>query len=184
MARQVVIYAVVVLVGLAGGTGIGYWAAQSKIGEANATIEQLQADQSQAQDELKAVDAEIAKLKGDLSRTQNAAVRLNTELTRTKKELGRNQAVLKQALNQQQPATGPAVTPTPQTSAATTVSKPAVPLPAGVREYTIKDGDSLWKIAANELGSGVRLEEILKLNPQITKSTTLTIGTKIKIPAK
>ena len=177
MAKQVVIYAIMVLVGLAGGIGLRYWMAGSKIMSAKATIDQLQTDQAQTQDKLNTALTDIAKLKSDLSRSRNDAMRLNTELTRTKKELGRNQAVLKQALGQQQPSA-------PQTRATTTASKTSAQLPAGVREYTIKDGDSFWKIAASELGYGARYKEIEALNPEVAAAKNLVIGTKIKIPAK
>ncbi len=183
MTKQAVIYAVVVLVGLAGGTGIGYWAAQSKISQANAMIDQLQTGQLQTQDDLTKANAEISKLKGDLSRSRNDTTRLNAELTRAKTELGRTQAVLKQALSQlpQSASAAPAVTAAPQRPG---VSKPATPLPAGVREYTIKDGDSFWKIAANELDNGARYKEIEALNPEVAAAKNLVIGTMIKIPAK
>ncbi len=54
------------------------------------------------------------------------------------------------------------------------------------RLYVVQDGDSLWKIASSELGSGARWEELVKLNADQLKSedATLVIGMKLKLPAK
>ena len=49
-------------------------------------------------------------------------------------------------------------------------------------EYTVKGGDSLWKIAKALLGDGARYPEIVKLNG--LKTTTLRAGQKLKIPTK
>lgn len=48
------------------------------------------------------------------------------------------------------------------------------------RTYTVKAGDSLWKIAATQLGNGSRWTEIQKLNG--LKSTTIYKGQVLKIP--
>lgn len=46
--------------------------------------------------------------------------------------------------------------------------------------YTVKKGDSLWKIAQNQLGKGSRYPEIMTLNG--LKSKTISTGTQLKIP--
>ena len=46
--------------------------------------------------------------------------------------------------------------------------------------YTVKQGDTLWKIAKTKLGSGARYREIVQMN-NLT-GTKLTAGQKIKIP--
>ena len=46
--------------------------------------------------------------------------------------------------------------------------------------YTVKKGDSLWAIAASQLGNGSRWPEIQKLNG--LTSTTIYAGQKLKIP--
>ena len=46
--------------------------------------------------------------------------------------------------------------------------------------YTVKRGDSLWKISKNLLGSGSRYKEIMALNG--LKSETIRIGQNLKIP--
>ena len=51
---------------------------------------------------------------------------------------------------------------------------------AASRTYTVKSGDSLWKIAQNMLGNGARYPEIKSLNGLI--SDTIHPGTVLKIP--
>lgn len=53
---------------------------------------------------------------------------------------------------------------------------------ASYTEYTVRSGDSLWKIAAEKLGNGNRYTEIVALNG--LKSTVLQVGQKLKIPKK
>ena len=61
--------------------------------------------------------------------------------------------------------------------------EPEAAAPAGSQEYEVKSGDSFWKIAAKELGSGARYGEIAKLNPGVD-SATLRVGQKILVPEK
>lgn len=51
---------------------------------------------------------------------------------------------------------------------------------AATREYTVKKGDSLWAIAAKQLGSGSRYKEIKDLNG--LKSDTIYAGQVLKLP--
>ncbi len=51
-----------------------------------------------------------------------------------------------------------------------------------VREYTVKKGDSLWLIAAKQLGDGSRYKEIKSLNGM--KSDTIHAGQNLKLPNK
>ncbi len=58
------------------------------------------------------------------------------------------------------------------------------PTPEG-RWYTVQDGDSLWKIAAGQLGAGSRWDEIHKLNAEIlTSQDALKVGMKLRLPTK
>lgn len=52
---------------------------------------------------------------------------------------------------------------------------------AAPKTYTVKKGDSLWAIAASQLGAGARWPEIQKLNG--LTSTTIHPGQILKIPA-
>jgi nucleoid-associated protein YgaU len=51
------------------------------------------------------------------------------------------------------------------------------------RWYVVQDGDNLWKIAVNQLGSGARYEEIVKLNALKDKDS-LDVGMRLRLPAK
>lgn len=53
------------------------------------------------------------------------------------------------------------------------------------RYYVVKDGDSLWKIAARELGKASSYMEIAKLNTDIlANEDDLSIGMRLKMPAQ
>lgn len=54
----------------------------------------------------------------------------------------------------------------------------------GESTYLVVAGDTLWSIARKQLGDGKRFNEILALNPQITKDTPLVIGSTLKMPAR
>ena len=49
--------------------------------------------------------------------------------------------------------------------------------------YKIKPGDTFWKIAKTQLGSGKRYPEIISLNPSVHKKS-IKAGIWIKIPAE
>jgi nucleoid-associated protein YgaU len=73
-------------------------------------------------------------------------------------------------------------TPTPSNPS----PKPTVASSQGQRTYTVKEGDSLWKIATSQLGKGTRWQEILKLNADTLKNNedNLEVGMKLHLPAK
>jgi len=53
------------------------------------------------------------------------------------------------------------------------------------RFYVVKDGDSLWKISAEQLGNGIRYKEISTLNAAALPSEDdLSVGMRLKIPPK
>lgn len=54
------------------------------------------------------------------------------------------------------------------------------------RQYTVQEDDSLWQIAAKQLGDPVRYKEIVKMNPGVLKdeNTTLKIGMNLSLPAR
>lgn len=53
---------------------------------------------------------------------------------------------------------------------------------SGVRQYTVKAGDSLWAIAARLLGDGSRYNEVKTMNG--LKSNTIHAGQVLKVPEK
>jgi nucleoid-associated protein YgaU len=53
------------------------------------------------------------------------------------------------------------------------------------RFYVVKEGDSLWKISTEQLGSGIRYKEINTLNAgALTSEDDLSVGMRLKIPPK
>jgi nucleoid-associated protein YgaU len=53
------------------------------------------------------------------------------------------------------------------------------------KDYAVKDGDHLWKIAAEQLGNGNRYTEIIKLNKGVLKDENhLIVGMRLKLPPK
>lgn len=67
-----------------------------------------------------------------------------------------------------------------------TPAVPAEPAKPKPRIYVVKSGDSLWRIAQNELGSGARHEELYKLNQEALNYDphNLRIGQKLILPGK
>ena len=53
------------------------------------------------------------------------------------------------------------------------------------RSYTVREGDNLWRIAAEQLGDGNRYTEIVRLNPGILNDEDgLSVGMRLKMPAQ
>jgi nucleoid-associated protein YgaU len=53
------------------------------------------------------------------------------------------------------------------------------------KSYTVREGDSLWKIAADQLGDGNRYTEVAKLNDDLlSDEDSLTVGMTLKIPPR
>lgn len=57
-------------------------------------------------------------------------------------------------------------------------------LPAGQAWYTVRENDSLWKIASEQLGSGNAAEKIKELNQDVLKGDTIVPGMRLRLPAK
>jgi nucleoid-associated protein YgaU len=91
------------------------------------------------------------------------------------------------------PATAPAVAPAAAADkkvASATPAKPEAPAATPVaaasgtaKTHLVKDGESLWKIAKQELGSGARWNEIYTANRDVLSSPeALHTGQKLRIP--
>lgn len=82
------------------------------------------------------------------------------------------------------------VSPQPKPAAPAPVAqqKPVQPVnatPSGGNWYTVKENDKLWKIAAEQLGSGNRWKEIQDLNPDVLQgSANVRPGMRLRLPAK
>lgn len=73
---------------------------------------------------------------------------------------------------------------TAQQRPAANTSKPAATVKQG-SVYVVKEGDSLWKIAASQLGDGNRYKDIVKMNSDILSSEDdIAVGMQLKMPAK
>ena len=56
---------------------------------------------------------------------------------------------------------------------------------AAVRQHIVREGETLWQIAAEQLGDGNRYTEIAKLNADILDDEDeLSVGMRLKLPAK
>ncbi len=53
------------------------------------------------------------------------------------------------------------------------------------KSYTVREGDSLWKIAADQLGDGSRYTDVAKLNDDVlSDEDSLTVGMTLKMPTR
>lgn len=75
------------------------------------------------------------------------------------------------------PAPSP-VQPKTSTDARRPVPSQSQPL----RVITVQPGDSLWKLAEENLGTGSRWQELLSVNPDITDANRIAAGTRILLP--
>jgi nucleoid-associated protein YgaU len=79
--------------------------------------------------------------------------------------------------------TGP--TTAPSAGSALAVATPTTPRNVSTVLYTVKDGDNLWRIATEEVGSAKAVQQIRDLNKDVLKGTdNVKAGAKLKIPAK
>jgi len=77
---------------------------------------------------------------------------------------------------------GAPMLPTPTPEPESPAPAPTDPEPPAHDVYIVAKGDTLWRIAANKLGSGVRYAEIMTLNA--LTSDVIRVGQKLKIPIK
>jgi nucleoid-associated protein YgaU len=61
------------------------------------------------------------------------------------------------------------------------MSHPASPI---LHSITVQRGDSLWKLAQQNLGRGSRWRELLEVNPAIENPNRIAAGVQINIPTR
>jgi len=78
----------------------------------------------------------------------------------------------------------------PRSSAVAPVVAPSIVAPSieakgntALRTMTVRPGDSLWKLAQENLGRGARWQELLAANPGIADPARIEAGTKIVLPS-
>ena len=88
------------------------------------------------------------------------------------------------------PSRSPAVRVTPPQPAALAPVAPVTPVvrvaPNGAAKLSavvVKPGDSLWKIAQQNLGKGLRWHDLLAVNPGIVDANHIVAGSQIYLPA-
>jgi nucleoid-associated protein YgaU len=79
------------------------------------------------------------------------------------------------------PSQPPAVRVTPALPATRTPIAPPANSKLGV--VTVQPGDSLWRLAQQKLGQGLRWHELLSVNPNITNPNHIEAGTQLYLPA-
>src|SRR5467141_5180249 len=88
------------------------------------------------------------------------------------------------------PSRPPAVRVTPSKPAAPSPVAPVAPVvpvvPKGTAKLNaviVRPGDSLWKIAQQNLGRGLRWHDLLAVNPGIVDANHIVVGSQIYLPA-
>jgi nucleoid-associated protein YgaU len=62
---------------------------------------------------------------------------------------------------------------------------PKVPMTRPSKQYVVREGDSLWRIAVEQLGDGTRYKELSEINADILGNENyLTVGMQLRIPAR
>ncbi|MHC5124234.1 MAG: LysM peptidoglycan-binding domain-containing protein [Planctomycetota bacterium] len=166
---------VMLLIGVAVGTGVGILISKPKIDEQKKEIDQLVIQMKRSNTES---DENIQKKDKELARMKDMVMQVTAQLSTVKAEL--------QTIKSRppEPLLISPETSEPEVVITTAGDADRIPSTVPTTDYIIEDGDSFWKIAQEKLGDGNRYTEILELNPKISEDQTLIIGTKIKIPAQ
>jgi nucleoid-associated protein YgaU len=161
--NQKIVQVIIAIVGLGVGLAVGIIITNSR---SKAAIANLQSKLQQS-------EAASQKISSNYDITIN---RLNNELQHAQIELEKLRSSVRAA---EEAAIASAENK--KTAAVSDVNS----VPGAVKLYTVKEGDSLWEIAASQLGDGNRYKEIIKLNLGVSANgKNLAVGTKLKIPAR
>jgi nucleoid-associated protein YgaU len=81
------------------------------------------------------------------------------------------------------PAVGVEAGPLHPPIAAVTPAKPAAAIAPKLNVVVVEPGDSLWKLAVENLGKGTRWRELLAVNPTIVDANRIDAGSQIFLPS-
>ena len=172
---------VMLLVGIAIGTGVGMLITKPEIDkqkkEVDQLVTQMQAAKADSEETIQRAATEIARNKNELKRMKDLLMQITAQLAKANAEL----KAIKSPTPESSISPG---TTEPEVVITTADDTDRIPSTVPTTDYIIEDGDSFWKIAQEQLGDGNRYTEILRLNPAISEDQTLIIGTKIKIPVQ
>lgn len=182
---------VTLLVGFAAGFGVSYLVTEGQQEQMQTKIDELRSQAVDLQTKLETSQNQSSQVSGELTTLRREHAQMQTNLTNASTRLRMAEAELAALKNSTPspvdtaPTTTPQVTPPDRTlpvTPAPSAVRPTSPVPT--KDYTVQEGDSLWKIAANQLGQGFRFREILDLNPDVSEDQTLKVGRTLKIPAR
>ena len=140
----------------------------------------METSKAESEKVIKRAADEILRYKSENLRIKREKDILQLQLTKTKTELSNLKVTAQTAPNTPKVAQGFPEQP----EAAPETAPASVPLPENTVEYVVQEGDSLWKIAEEQLDNGTRYNEIMDLNPGVDENTVLRQGMKLKLPAQ
>ncbi len=73
-------------------------------------------------------------------------------------------------------------TPTPTPVETPTPEPTSTPIQELYRDYTVQEGDSMWKISTTFYGTADYIDDIVSYNENLTDANSIYVGQKIKIP--
>ncbi len=164
------LYPVMLLVGIGIGTGVGMLISKPKIDKGQKDFEQLQTQMQTAKAES---EKTIARNENEITRMKDFVKQITMQLAKAKAEL--------EAIKGGNPES--ALTSPEAAEPEVVITTPIGTAPAtSAIDYTVEENDSLWKIAEEQLGNGIRYQEIIDLNDGVTENTVLHKGMKLKLP--
>ena len=162
--KKVVLFIIIAIVGIGAGLAVGIIITNAKSKTAIADMQsKMQQSEASLQEKIRNCDDTVTQLAGELRLAKFEIETLKTPAPAA-------------------PKAGEAITAAAGENPADAPEGNSIPQDTTL--YTIKSGDSLWSIAQKQLGNGDRFKEILKLNPNISAESNLTIGSRLKIPIK